>query len=261
MESKKHAPGAFCWAELNTIDGPGAKKFYAELFGWEPHDDEVPGGGIYTMLQQDGGFVGALFEQNAEMKAQGIPPHWMPYVTVESVAATAEKAKDLGGEVVMGPLDVMDVGSMLVMKDPSGAMLSAWQPKQHTGYHFTDNRPGTVCWNELMTRDVDAAGAFYTGLFGWGTESKPMGDFDYTIFKNGDAQAAGMMAMDGPQFEGVPPHWLMYWSVADCAAAMEKAKALGGKAIVPPSPIPGMGTFSVLADPQGAVFAVFQGRG
>ena len=93
----KHAPGTFCWAELSTSDTDGAKKFYSELLGWTHHDDPIPGGGVYTMLRLGDGDVGALYGLFEEMKAAGVPPHWMGYVTVEDAAATAAKAKELGG--------------------------------------------------------------------------------------------------------------------------------------------------------------------
>ena len=70
MGSKlKHEPGTFCWAELSTTDTAGAKGFYSDLMGWETHDDPVPGGGVYTMLREAEGDVGALFQITEEMKA------------------------------------------------------------------------------------------------------------------------------------------------------------------------------------------------
>jgi len=154
MGQTKHAPGTFCWAELATTDAAGAKGFYTSLMGWSGHDDPLPSGGVYTMLQQGEGNIGALFQQMPEMVAAGIPSHWMPYVTVEDAAASAAKAKELGGTVIKDAFDVFDIGSMAVLKDPAGA-------------DFTDGRPGTVCWNELATTDKNKAGAFYAGMLGW----------------------------------------------------------------------------------------------
>ena len=113
----KHAPGMFCWTELMTSDAAAAKVFYAPLFGWELHDDPIPGGGTYTMIRLDGGDVGGLYEIGEEMKAAGVPTHWLPYVTVASAAEAAEKARTLGGTVRQEAFDVMDVGSMAVVSD------------------------------------------------------------------------------------------------------------------------------------------------
>ena len=122
---------------------------------------------------------------------------------------------------------------------------------------------GAFCWNELMTRDVEAAKSFYSAMFGWQLEAHDMGGFTYTTFKLPGAGATehlgGMMAMDGPQFEGVPPHWMGYIAVADLDASVAKCKELGGEVKLPPTEIPNTGRFSVIADPTGAIVSLFEG--
>jgi predicted enzyme related to lactoylglutathione lyase len=257
MGQTPHAPGSFCWAELATTDAVGAKKFYTSLMGWSGHDDPLPSGGVYTMLMQDEGNVGALYQQMPEMISAGVPPHWMPYVTVEDAAAAAAKARELGATVVKDAFDVFDIGSMAVLKDPVGAALSVWQPKKHTGTDFTDGRPGTVCWNELATRDKEKAGEFYAGLFGWAPTVLDMSSMPYTMFMNGDARAAGMLEMT-EEWGDIPPHWMIYFAVADCDATAAQAKEIGGEVKVPPTDIPTVGRFSVIQDPQGAVFSAIK---
>ena len=78
----------------------------------------------------------------------------------------------------------------------------------------------------------------------------------YTIFQVDGKPAAGMMKMAGPEFQGVPPHWGSFLSVADCDAAAARVAALGGKILVPPSDVPGVGRFSVIQDPTGAGLCV-----
>lgn len=114
---------------------------------------------------------------------------------------------------------------------------------------------GAFSWCELMTTDVAAAKAFYTQLLGWTIEDMPMQDMTYTVLKVGDEAVGGMMPMP-PQAQGAPPHWGTYVTVADVDATAALAEALGGKLIVPPTDIPGVGRFSVLQDPQGAVLSV-----
>ena len=99
----------------------------------------------------------ALSQMGPEQK--GMPPHWTAYVAVESADAAAEKAKQLGGTVVAPPFDVFDAGRMAVLQDPSGAFFSVWQAKPHIGSGVA-GETGTVAWNELMTRNIDAAGGF-----------------------------------------------------------------------------------------------------
>src|SRR2546427_139673 len=148
----EHAPGSFCWAELATTDGPGAKKFYSELFGWTTHDSPVGPGMVYTMLKLDGKDVGALFEKGEMMKdvptvwvsyisvADGdehaggmmqiqphmgpMPPHWGIYFAVDDCDATFAKATSLGATPFVPPMDIENVGRFSTMADPQGAVFA-----------------------------------------------------------------------------------------------------------------------------------------
>jgi predicted enzyme related to lactoylglutathione lyase len=258
MENVTHAPGTFCWVELATSDSAGAKKFYTELLGlWETTDDPIPGGGTYTMIQMEGGNIGGLYELNDEMREAGVPPHWLTYVTVEDASATAKLARELGGRVVRDAFDVMEIGRMAVLQDPFGATFAVWQPKLHHGTHFADARPGSVCWNELATRDEDRCATFYGNLFGWKPETRQHPGSTYTIFNKGGAMKAGMLKMN-EEWGDCPPNWMIYVSVADCDATAAKVAGLGGKLLVPPTDIPPVGRFSVIQDPQGAVFSIIK---
>jgi predicted enzyme related to lactoylglutathione lyase len=117
--------------------------------------------------------------------------------------------------------------------------------------------PGTFCWPELATTDADAATRFYTGLLPWKSSVVDMGPVPYTMFQIGDAPAGGMMQMTA-EWGGISPHWMVYFAVDDCGGRAEKAKNLGGTVKVPPTDIPAVGRFSVLQDPQGAVFSIIQ---
>ena len=191
-EMKQYPPGTFCWVELATSDARAAKAFYGELLEWNVADMPAGGDMIYSMLKYKGKEVAGLFEITAEMKSQGIPPHWLSYVSVASVDETATKAKSLGGKVIKDPFDVMDVGRMAVVQDPTHAVFALWQPKTHQGAALV-NETGAFCWNELLTTDTAAAEKFYTGLFGWTAETAQVGPMPYTEFKNGERPAAGML--------------------------------------------------------------------
>jgi hypothetical protein len=253
VEMKKHEPGMFCWVELATKDGAAAKNFYTSLFRWGANDIPIEGGN-YTMLEKNGKDAGALYEMGPQQK--GTPPRWNSYVSVTNADETAKKAKELGGKVLMEPFDVMDQGRMANIQDPAGASFAIWEPKNHAGAGVV-NEPGSFCWNELYTTDPKRVGDFYSALFGWSREPMQTPTGEYTIFKKGDAQAAGMMKI--PREMGpVPPHWLVYFAVDDSDRTAEKAKGMGGNVMVPPTDIPNIGRFSILADPQGADFAVIK---
>ena len=253
----QHAPGTFCWPELATADAQGAKQFYTTLFGWTANDNDMGDGTFYTMLLLHGQPVGALYPLNKDQASQGVPPNWGSYVAVESADDAATRARTLGGQVIMEPFDVMEHGRMAVIRDPQGAVFSVWQARKHIGAHILDE-VGALCWTELMTTDTRSAEKFYTGLFPWKGQPMPMASGQtYTVFKRGEANAAGMMQIV-PEMGPVPPNWSVYFQVADCDASATKAVSLGAKTIMPPTDIPNIGRFAVLLDPQGAPFAIFK---
>lgn len=256
QESTKYAPGTFCWVELATTDGEAAKKFYTELFGWSFSDSPIGPGMVYTMLKLDGKDVGALFKMPEEMTSQGIPPNWLSYVSVRSADETAEKAKSLGATLLKEPFDVMNVGRMSVIQDPTGAVFALWQAGTHPGAGIY-NVPNSFCWNELSTKDTAKAGDFYTGLFDWRKNVQQMGPMTYTSFMNGDRPAGGMYEPT-PEMGEVPPHWLAYFAVEDTDEIVKKAGELGATTIVPAMDIPDTGRFAIIEDPQGAVFGIIK---
>jgi predicted enzyme related to lactoylglutathione lyase len=257
----KHAQGTFCWPELHTPDPAAAKAFYAGLFGWTANDIPMvePGSAPYTIFQLNGVDVAAFYPLDAKMQAGGMPPCWSAYVAVDSADDIAKQCEALGGKVLMAPFDVMGtIGRMAVLQDPTGAVISIWQAGTSIGAGVLDE-PGALCWTELLTNDVPKAEAFYTKLIGYKTQAMPMSpNFTYTLFQKGDGvNAAGLMAIT-PEMKGAPPNWMSTFQTADIRASVAKAESLGGKTIVPVTPVPGIGEFAVLADNQGAVFELLQ---
>jgi uncharacterized protein len=249
----EHAPGSFCWIELATTDGPGARKFYGDLFGWEAQDTPVGPDMVYTILKLNGKDVGALYQKGEMMK--DVPTHWASYVSVANADENVAKAQSLGGTIIKEAFDVMDVGRMAVIGDPTGAVFCIWQPKAHQGVGVK-GEPNSLTWNELLTNDTAKASEFYTKLFGW--QDKTHGDgMHYTEFMNADAHVGGMMQIQ-PQMGPIPPHWGIYFAVEDVDASAEKAKSLGASLVVPPMDIENVGRFSTIRDPQGAVFSVIK---
>ncbi|MFY9609462.1 MAG: VOC family protein [Blastocatellia bacterium] len=252
-----HAPGSFCWIELGTSDPDGAKKFYKGLFGWEAEDMPADPDMIYTMLRIRGLDVGAMYKLGAEEAAHGVPPHWNSYVAVTSADEAATKAKALGANILADAFDVMDVGRMAIVQDPLGAAFCVWQAKAHFGVKLV-GEAGTFCWDELWTTDRKKATEFYTGLFGWTAKaSESAAPGGYTEWMNAGQPIGGMMEIT-PEMGPVPPNWLPYFMVADCDASAAKAKERGGKLQVPPMDIANVGKFSVIQDPQGAMFAIIK---
>lgn len=243
------APGTFCWADLGSPDAAAAKHFYTSLFGWTAEDRPMGTDAVYTMLTVGGRPVAALYQQDPAQ--QGLPPQWLSYISVSSADAAAHRALELGGTVLMEPFDVLDVGRMALLQDPTGAVVALWEPRTHAGAAVV-GEPGSIGWNELHTTDVSRAGRFYQALFGWTVRSGI-----YTTFSGADGSWGGMRSSSAAGARGAP-HWLVYFAVTDCAASAAGARALGGTVRLPPTHVPEVGRFALLADPQGAAFAVIQ---
>lgn len=254
---EKHRPGSFCWIELATSDQGAAKKFYGELFGWAPNDMPMGPGDFYTIFHLGGRQVSAAYTQRGDEREQGIPPHWNLYVATESADASAKRAGELGAKVLAEPFDVFDAGRMAVIQDPTGAVFCLWEAKSHVGSRI-GGVDGTLCVADLMTRDQEKASAFYEKLFGWriAKEDEEPEHRYYHIF-NGEEFIGGIPPA-GWTAKGVPPHWQIYLQVADCDASAAKAKQLGARIYMPPMKVEDVGRMSVMADAQGASFAIFQ---
>lgn len=248
----KPSAGRFVWHELATNDVKRALAFYAELFGWTSTDSDM-GGSKYTMLKSGSTDIGGVMPLGAAEKS---PPHWRAYCAVEDVDAAARRAKELGGKVLVPPTDIPGVGRFAAVADPQGAVLL---PFRGTGdMPEADGPPpnGTFCWDELLTTDLDAAGKFYSAIYGYEIEAKPMERHGtYLVLKRGDRRAGGIMMRPTPE---IPPHWGAYVAVASVETAAKRALSLKGTVMVPPTDIEKMGRFAVLADPTGATISVFE---
>lgn len=253
----KHPAGNVAWMELATTDQPAAKRFYSALFGWEPNDFPMGPEEVYTMFMLRGRETGAAFTMPAQERAAGMPPHWQIYVAVEDAEATVGRAEELGGKTVLGAFDVMTFGRMAVLQDPTGAFFSVWQARDHKGMGVV-GETGAFCWADLQTRERDRAKEFYGGLFGW--EFVPGKDKDaegYLHIRNGEQYIGGLPPADSLPTH-VPPHWLPYVQSADCEGQTARAGGLGAKILVPATTIEASLRFSVLSDPEGAIFALFE---
>jgi uncharacterized protein len=186
------------------------------------------------------------------------PPHWNCYVTVDSADDAAVRAGQNGAQIVAEPFDVMDVGRMAVIADPTGAALCLWEARTNIGAGLV-NVPGAMTWNDLITPDVDAAAEFYGALFGWTTEEIPEAG-GYRVIRNGERSNGGMMPLD-PERMGAetPPNWMPYFGHEDVARLIGEVGGLGGQVFSGPMQMP-QGSIAVIGDPQGAVFAVWTGE-
>jgi predicted enzyme related to lactoylglutathione lyase len=249
-DRESYAPGTFCWADLGTTDAASARDFYTRLFGWEAVDTPAADEGVYTMFKLDGRDVAAMYEMGEEER-QKLPAHWSSYVSVEDADAATARARELGAEVVAEPVDVTEAGRMAVLRDPVGARVHLWQPRSQAGAGRV-NDPGCMVWNELASPDPGRAGSFYGELFGWTTDTDETG---YAIVQRDGERNGGIR----PTQDDEPPHWLVYFTAASCDEATTTVREAGGQVMAGPIDVT-VGRIAIVADPQGAVFALFEGE-
>ncbi|HXE30530.1 MAG TPA: VOC family protein [Terriglobales bacterium] len=251
---QSHTPGSFCWIELATTDQAAAKSFYTSLLGWLVNDMPMGPGQFYSMFQREGSAVGAAFTLRPDMLQQGVPPHWLVYIAVANADETAQRAAELGGAVVAPAFDVMDAGRMAVLRDPTGAVFAVWQAGRHIGMQRADE-VNTFCWADLSTPSAEKAGHFYAELFGWEMSLAPNDPSGYIHIKNGGRFIGGIppAAQRDP---AIPPHWMIWFAVADCDKSTQAVQAAGGKVLRSPMTMDRVGRLSVVNDPQGAGFGL-----
>jgi predicted enzyme related to lactoylglutathione lyase len=250
----------FVWHDLGTRDMDGAKRFYGEVFGWTFEKSERD----YAHIAAAGEMIGGIRAMAAN---EHQPPMWLGYVLVDDVAATVATIEKQRGQVYMPTTVMANVGTFAVTADPTGAAFAPWRSAR-----AEENRPeagaapmpkpGTFCWDELVTTDPGAAGAFYASVFGWHPHAVDMGGgMTYTLFHrpgttgpNGQPRGAGGM-MKAP---AEVPHsfWQTYVAVDNADHATDKAKRLGASVVVPPTDIPNIGRFACWSDPQHVSIAV-----
>jgi predicted enzyme related to lactoylglutathione lyase len=257
-EMTSYAPGTPSWVDLGSPDINASAEFYGALFGWDVPESENPEetGGYRRAMLRDKSTAGMM-----PLMQEGQPPAWMTYVSVDDADATAAAVREAGGNVLAEPMDVLDLGRMAVFSDPSGAVFGIWQPGSFAGAEVV-NEPNSFSWNELNTRDPDGAKSFYGAVFGWNANDVDMGETGtYTTWRHPDRSedddsVGGMLDIRGRAPDEMPPHWLVYFTVDDRDATLEKAKSAGAQEMLTME-IP-MGRLAILQDPHGAAFGIFE---
>ncbi|POX65487.1 hydrolase [Streptomyces sp. Ru62] len=221
-------------AQLPDVEA--GKRFYGDLFGWT--FEESYGSSVWALL--DGDPVASLAP-----KTDGrMPTVWTVSFATSDAGALGRRITAAGGQVVMAPFPVGELGVAALAADPEGAVFGLWQAGTHRGFGRR-REPNTFVWAELYTRDTAAANTFYGGLFHdalFGTGAEP--DF-------GRAEVTDVFPAE------MPPHFLVHFRVADLADSLGAVHRLGGR--VQASPFgTSYGVVAVVTDNQGASFALLQ---
>ena len=251
------AHGIIGWTDLAVPDMDAGVSFYTQLFGWEAASAGPSESMPYTMFTRGGDLVAGMGPLSQEQIDAGQPPAWSAYVIVDDVDAIPARAVELGATSLMEPMQIMDSGKMTFVIDPVGAPIGFWQSGTHDGAEVF-NEPNSITWNDLGTRDVEAAKGFYGELLGWETSAMDMGGGStYWTFSNADRMNGGTWDISGFLPDDVPSHWLNWFRVDDCAAMAARVEELGGSVEREPQES-GVGISAVVSDPFGAVFGIIQ---
>jgi len=251
-KTDKHDPGTVTWVDLMTTNPEAARTFYGALFGWT-FDIGGPESGGYAMAKYEGRNTAGI---GGQPPGAQFPPAWSVYFGTSDLDATVAAVKEGGGTLVMGPMDVMEEGRLAFFADPTGAHFGAWQPKRHHGAQLVDE-PGAMTWFEVNTRDAAKARDFYSRVFGLEAKKLEGGmPTEYWTLHKGPRTVAGVLQMT-KEWEGVPPHWMTYFAVADLDVAVKRIPELGGTISVPPFATP-YGRMAVVTDPAGAAFSIIK---
>lgn len=251
---RNHA-GVPIWYELIAPDADVAQAFYASVLGWRFERPENGIGVDYRIAHVGEASVAAVMQRPEGMAT---PDSWLIYFGVDDVDAAVGAAEGAGGAVHMPPFDLPGVGRLAFLGDPQGAsfyLMRGVSESASTAFVSDENAaPGHGVWNELSAPDPEAALAFYGTLLGLRQEGgMPMGDLGEYRFVHVGSTCIG--ALMGPVPNG-RPGWLVYFSVPDIDAALERLQAAGGSSLQGPDEIPG-GSFSLVAqDPAGARFGL-----
>jgi len=270
---KTYPPGVSCFIDTERSDIDAAMAFYGGLFGWSFKDVAPAGAPRFALAQLDGLDVAGI----GAASDGGAAPAWNTYISVESADAVVGKVEAAGGKTLMAPFDFGAAGRMAIFADPEGAAFRVWQAGEAGGAELV-NAPGAWNWSDLETRDIPAAQAFYTAVFGWQYQEVDLGQGPSAMIRvpgygdhlesltpgtlashkelgapEGFSDAIGWM--QPPATPDGPARWVVTFSVADADDTAARTPALGGTVLVEPFDVPYV-RIAVIRDPDGATFAI-----
>ena len=248
--------GTFNWIDLVAKDIERIRPFYQELFGWAYAEQPTHGGPPYGIFSLDGKSAAGVGQMSDDMVKGGTPSTWNTYVSVDDIAAVESKIKAHGGSLMFDTITIPNTGKTNWAKDPEGAVFALWEADGHIGSEVT-NVPGSFCWNELATRDLEQFEKFYGAVFDWTFEREKSPTSELGMIRNADGREQGHALRMTEEWGDMPPAWSVYFAVEDCDASVERIQRLGGRKNFGPIDIPA-GRFAHVSDPDGAHFYVIR---
>ncbi|MGV9713869.1 VOC family protein [Gordonia sp. NPDC003424] len=249
--------GAPIWFDLMSSNPDKAAEFYGSLFGWEAEDPNPDFGG-YRNFVKNGHRVAGM---GPVMDPSGPSDVWSVYLHTEDPDATVKSVEAAGGSIMVPPMDIGEMGTMMVAVDTAGAVIGFWKPNTHVGFVEWGTH-GTPYWFECQSKDYAKSLEFYKAVIGAridevGTGGDPdaVGPDAYGQIFIGENSYSGIMDAAKLFPPEVPSFWQVYVTVDDVAATVKQAEELGGKVLMAGEETP-YGTLAALTDPFGAVFSL-----
>ena len=243
-------PGKVVWHDLLTEDPRAARHFYAGLFGWTFRDVGVGRGQRYTVIEHEGRVIGGLVDARGITRDVNVS-RWIPVLSIADMDAAIAAVRAGGGTVFQAPLNIPQRGTMAVVADPKGAVLTLLEPRDGDPADRAAEA-GDWLWNEIWSSDPEATLAFYQSLVpAYTVERAEYGD--YRALSAGGVPRVGVVQKP---IDRIADTWVAYVKVSDAAATAAAAERLGGEVLLPPRVNPRGGEVAILNDPTGAGFLV-----
>lgn len=246
----EHAQGMPCWidASVNTTEQrEGLIDFYSSLFGWT-FDVNTPETGFYSIARHNGKAVLGIGEQP---DGQG---RWVTYFSTADIGRAVGRAKENGAQVFFPPMQVMDVGWMALVLDPTGAVHGLWQPITFAGFEvvYEPNAPG---WFDHVSEDTERAAKYYENVLSHGIEADSQESM--TILRRGEQWFA---SLSREERSNQPPQWTPVFVVDSLDRVKNRVRELGGTIVVEEMPVPGS-SISIFQDPIVGTYVTVMGAG
>ncbi|MCB9787129.1 MAG: VOC family protein [Deltaproteobacteria bacterium] len=251
MSDTPHRPGHFVWYELMSSDPARSAAWYTELFGWTVAEMEIPDG-VYRVLREGEDGIAGITRSPADSP---MPDHWLGYISAEPDSVAA-RTRAFEGQVLVPPMDMPEVGRLTVVLDPQGASIAAFKGVSGDPPVKTPIPVGRFCWSHLHSTDVIGSQSFYQMAFP--LAAKPRDDGSMLLTAKPDGAEVATVAQAPAD---TPASWLHYVIVSDLEASTARAVELGASVVHANQKYEGYGTGTVIADPTGAVLALFQPQG
>jgi uncharacterized protein len=250
-EGTEYYPGKFVWFDLVTDDLASVRQFYGAVFGWQFRTVGKPTAS-YAIIENAGDAIGGMFYR-ARPAGASSSARWLSLISVPDPAQSVRYVEQHGGAVIVPPATIAGRGTHALLRDPQGAVFGVFKA-------MSGDRPdtpvesGDFFWVDLLAPDPVKATEFYVGLAGYeANDDEANANVKRVSLSSGGYARAGIVPLPAAVKQ---PGWLPYVLVDDVAAALDKAIAAGGRALLKPRADLLDGNLAIIADPRGGVLGI-----